>query len=50
MQNNKQGQVKFGTGFSELEHLAFLVLRADVKVMEIVKNPEPIITPFILTF
>lgn len=50
MQNNKQGQVKFGTGFSELEHLAFPVLHADVKVMEIVKNPEPIITPFILTF
>lgn len=50
MQNNKQGQVKFGTDFPELGHLAFPVLHADVKVMEIVKNPEPIIMPFILTF
>lgn len=50
MQNNKQGQVKFGTDFPKLGYLDFPVLHADVKVMEIVQNPEPVIMPFALTF
>lgn len=43
MQNNKGEQVKFGIDFLKLGHFAFPVLHVDVNIMEIVKNPEPII-------
>lgn len=43
VQNNKGEQVKFGIDFPRLGHFAFPVLHVDVNIMEIVKNPEPII-------
>lgn len=50
VKNNKQWQVKFRIDFSKLGHFTVPVLYADMKVLEIVKNPEPIITPFAFTF
>lgn len=50
MHNDKQGQVKSETHFPKLGNLAFPELHIHVKVTETVKNPEPIIIPFALTF
>ena len=50
VKNNKQGQAKFRTDFSKLGDFTVPVLHADMKVSEIVKNPEPIIIPFAFVF